>query len=474
MSGFASCDYGRALGLSANTTREQFIQKAKPCSQAKAQPYLLQVAAGAEHLIWPGALPMLVAVPRLPWEPPLTLPVSLELETHFRETWRLALLASHLRSKAPQIQPAPMLGLGFPQLPIDTPTLPASQGILSALLAPGESPLPCPVEAPDPVARLSGLIEANPSARTLVLGDPLWLSSFLPDRSTAIIPSHAVNPEATPSSSRFQWAICLSPTLCPVTAQIRRLLSGNPEVHEIFMTEMGIFAVNDSSREPGLRLIPDSGIFFEFIPYDLYRSTPLESLGSKALMLGEVQVGCPYVMLVSTPAGLCRFDTGELVRFSSTKPHRIIPLGYVSRILSCVGEELTEHDIATCITACCDKHSWNLVHYHVAPGIPAPGRLSSKLGHEWWVELKPGSHQTPTGPALSEILDKALSASHPGYAQRRQSGQLEAPVTRLVIPGIFERWLREAKLYDARFRLPRCLPDRRLADPLAKLARFSD
>jgi len=54
----------------------------------------------------------------------------------------------------------------------------------------------------------------------------------------------------------------------------------------------------------------------------------------------------------------------------------------------------------------------------------------------------------------------------------RRNGHLGAPLVRLVMPGVFESWATEQKKTASASKLPRCRPDRLIADQLAALAPF--
>jgi hypothetical protein len=111
------------------------------------------------------------------------------------------------------------------------------------------------------------------------------------------------------------------------------------------------------------------------------------------------------------------------------------------------------------------------VNFHVAPfftkPVPAP-----RGGHEWWIELRPGTVKTPTGPFLAQELDRVLAERNPDYAARRHARGLEAPSVRLVMPGIFDQWARGQQAGAVSSRVPCCRADRLIADQLAALTRF--
>ena len=80
--------------------------------------------------------------------------------------------------------------------------------------------------------------------------------------------------------------------------------------------------------------------------------------------------------------------------------------------------------------------------------------------------------QTPTGPAMALELDAELRQRNADYASRRDKGAIADPVVRLVMPGIFEQWMRAVGCWGGECRMTRCRSDRLIADELARLARF--
>ena len=112
------------------------------------------------------------------------------------------------------------------------------------------------------------------------------------------------------------------------------------------------------------------------------------------------------------------------------------------------------------------------MNFHTAPIFASSLTGQTRGCHEWWVELKPGTIETPTGPALAAELDASLQHLNEEYSARRKSGVMEPPVVRLVMPGVFEQWMRHRSRWGGQHKMPRCRSDREIADELAQLARF--
>jgi hypothetical protein len=93
--------------------------------------------------------------------------------------------------------------------------------------------------------------------------------------------------------------------------------------------------------------------------------------------------------------------------------------------------------------------------------------------HEWWIELKPGTLTTPTGPVMAGELDAELCKLNKAYAEKRDLGLLEAPFVRLVMPGVFEHWMRFSGQWGGQHKMPRCRSDRVIAEELGSSLQFA-
>ncbi len=189
--------------------------------------------------------------------------------------------------------------------------------------------------------------------------------------------------------------------------------------------------------------------------------------------LEGVRAGEDYVILLTTPAGLVRYSLGDVVRFISTEPPRLIYVGRKRLQLNAFSEHVIEKEVTDALLVVCRRHTWQIVNFHVAPlfADPYAGRRDAR--HEWWIELKPGTDETPTGPILAAELDVELQRLNEHYKTKRRGGGLGAPVVRLVIPGVFEHWMKHTGNWGRQYKMPRCRSDRAIADTLAELTRFT-
>jgi len=259
--------------------------------------------------------------------------------------------------------------------------------------------------------------------------------------------------------------------IAPFAGELRQALGPGVHFHEVYPASEGFIAAQDADSAHGLRLMTGSGLFFEFLPMNVFDESRLEQLGQYAVPLADVRQGIDYALLLTTPAGLCRYVIGDVVRFISTEPPRLIYVGRTKLQLSAFGEHVIEKELTDALTTVCAQHCWPVVNFHVAPVFVSTEEGRQRGRHEWWIEIKPGSEETPSAPVLGDELDAELQLLNEDYEAKRQGGGLEPPVVRLVPSGFFAQWLSLNGKWGGQNKMPRCRSDRTIADDFARMAR---
>src|SRR5690606_5815255 len=109
--------------------------------------------------------------------------------------------------------------------------------------------------------------------------------------------------------------------------QLRQAAGPRVTFHEVYGATEGFIAAQETESSAGLRLLTDVGLYFEFIPLADYDTGRLDALGPKAVPLEAVHPKKDYVVLVTTPGGFCRYVLGDVVRFTSVQPPRLMHVG---------------------------------------------------------------------------------------------------------------------------------------------------
>jgi hypothetical protein len=445
-----------------------------------------ETARGAENVLWPGPCSVFAGTAGTTGEPKL-LPVTEEILAHFRQAGMASLLYYTVRVKNAGAFRGRHLLLGSStELSPLTDAKPheAFAGEMSGIAA-VDLPAWADKHLYEPGARVArtddwdakvtAIIERTRQRDiTLVAGLPTWTTSFIDELHRA---AGNQGQGLGPLDQYWPNLECFVHTGVPVrpfSKRLHALLGPGVKFHEIYAASEGFIAAQDTEAGDALRLMADQGLFFEFLPMSEFSPARVEQLGPKAVPLAQVKIGVDYALILTTPGGLARYVLEDVVRFSSTTPPRLVYVGRTELMLNAFGERVMEKDVTDALVSLCNAQSWDIVNFHVAPLFGSAALTGQKRGaHEWWVELRPGTVSTPTGPQMALALDAELQRAHVDYAARRKTGILESPTVRLVMPGVFEHWLRHQGKWGGQQKLARCRSDRLIADPLAKLTHFA-
>jgi hypothetical protein len=483
----AEASVWRGAGLESGLSYATFRSRLPLRTYEDLAPAIARMRQGESDVLWPGRCTLFARTAGTSTGDAKCLPLTDALLAHFRQASLEALLYYTVRVRHAGVFQGRHLLYGSPTalVPVtnDDPA-PACAGELSGIAA---LTLPAWVERhlyepgiaagrhSDYAARLAAVIaRIRTRDLTLIAGLPTWVTLL----------AQALRENYSTSKRRLTCLEAHWPNLeCyvhtgemigPHFDELHQLLGPGVGFHEVYVATEGLFAAQDGDSARGLRLVPDAGLFFEFLPLSDFDAGRLEQLGDKAVPLAGVEVGRDYALVVTTPGGLARYLVGDVVRFTSTRPPRLIVIGRTEGRLNAFREGVTERDLTEAIVAVCSRRIWTLVNFHTAPGLASGNLIGQSRGsHEWWIELRPGTVATPTSPQIAADLDAELQRIHEGYRSRRQSGALEAPVVRLIMPGVFEHWLRFHRKWGGQHKLPRCRGDRMIADQLAQVTNFA-
>jgi hypothetical protein len=182
-----------------------------------------------------------------------------------------------------------------------------------------------------------------------------------------------------------------------------------------------------------------------------------------------VKPGVKYALVMTTPAGLCRYVIGDVIEFISRKPPRLVYAGRTKLQLSAFGEHVIERELTDTLTTVFERRGWQVQNFHVAPLIESVDAGRRRGRHEWWIEF---AGEPPGGLAIAELaaeLDAELSRRNEDYEAKRTGLGMEPPVVRVLPAGSFEAWMRSVGKWGGQNKMPRCRSDRQIADALAGL-----
>jgi hypothetical protein len=218
-----------------------------------------------------------------------------------------------------------------------------------------------------------------------------------------------------------------SPMQQPYLRLLAPHLGDIPQRDYILMASEGIIAIpHEDHRSGGLLATPIH--FYEFIPEE-----QAERAAPDVLLAHELEVGRNYVVLLSTSAGLYRYNIADVLHVSGKKGRTpIVEFLYRTGATSSItGEKLTEDQVVATVGALAARHRLALEGFTLAPaqdGFPRYVLLAE-------LSALPAPE---TLRGLPGAFDAELQARNIEYGAKRSSLRLEAPEVWLVARGGYE------------------------------------
>ncbi|MFS4482379.1 GH3 auxin-responsive promoter family protein [Hyunsoonleella sp. 2307UL5-6] len=246
----------------------------------------------------------------------------------------------------------------------------------------------------------------------------------------------------------------------PYKDQYKKILPKKSfKYYEIYNASEGFFAIQDQNNSDELLLMLDYGIFYEFIPIDIYATSK-----EKAIPLSDVELKKNYAVIITTNAGLWRYKIGDTVRFTSLDPYRLKITGRTKHHINVFGEELIIENAETALKKVCKRTKAEIIDFTAAP-IFMEGK--EKGAHEWLIEFK-----TPPKDInyFNELFDNALKSLNSDYEAKRYNNiTLNKPTINIARPQLFHDWLKQNDKLGGQHKVPRLSNTRDYLDDLLKL-----
>lgn len=455
----ANTEIGRSYGFDSRMTAEDFISALPLVEYEDIRPQVMRMLAGEENVLWPGATTRFAQSSGTSGGKSKFIPITPEgLKTnHYAgASFPVAFYLHNNPHSRLFAGKSFILGGSFAN-ELDGLPRGVKVGDLSANLIECINPLANLVRVPDKEIalmedwnkKLPALVKAAAKENiTNISGVPSWfltvLQRIMAEKGASSIHSVWPNLEVF-----FHGGIAFEPYRSQYEA-----ITDPSKMHwlENYNASEGFFATQDVLEAKGMRLLPDVGVFFEFVALD----------GSRSVTAWEVEQGRTYELVISSCNGLWRYRLGDTVRIESVTPLRISVAGRTKSFINAFGEELMVWNADAAITAACRKTDAAIVNYTAAP-VFASG--NSKGHHQWLIEWQ----KMPLGGTemFAELLDKELQNLNSDYQAKRSGdiflGRLELLNAK---PGLFNSWLAETGKMGGQRKVPRLCNDRRIMDRL--------
>ena len=243
----------------------------------------------------------------------------------------------------------------------------------------------------------------------------------------------------------------------PYREKMEELLGGKVDILQTFPASEGFFAFQDNFEKEGLLLLTNHGIFYEFIPLEEYGKPE-----AKRLTLGEIELNKDYALILTTNSGLWAYSIGDVVRFISKDPFRILVSGRTKHFTSAFGEHVIAFEVEEAMKATLEKFPAQITEFHLAPEVNPSEGLPY---HEWLIEFEKEPENLDD---FRKNLDDEMRKRN-SYYDDLISGKILQP---LIITALkkkaFQDFAKSEGKLGGQNKIPRLANDRKIADFLEK------
>lgn len=242
----------------------------------------------------------------------------------------------------------------------------------------------------------------------------------------------------------------------PYREKMEFLLGGKVDIVQTFPASEGFFAFQDDYKNDGLLLLTHHGIFYEFVP--------LEEFGkpnAKRITLKDIELHKDYALILTTNSGLWAYAIGDVVRFISKNPHRILVSGRTKHYTSAFGEHIIAFEVEEAMKATVEQCPTQITEFHLAPQVnPAEGELPY---HEWFIEFE----KEPSDlEKFRKILDDEMRKRNSYYNDLISGNVLQPLKINKLQKNAFQEYAKQEGKLGGQNKIPRLANDRGIAEKL--------
>ena len=448
--------FGSDHGFNAITSHSDFVERVPIRDYEELKPYVEQVVAGKENILWPGK-PIYFAKTSGTTSGAKYIPITKTAIKHQVEASRNAILNYINETGNSDFVDGKMIFLqGSPELHEKNGIQLGRLSGISAHYVPNylqKNRLPswetnC-IE--DWETKVNTIVDETVNEdMTVIAGIPSWVQMYF-DRL------HAKSGKKVGELfENFQLFIYGGVNYEPYRAKFEGLIGRKVDSIELFPASEGFFAYQDSQKGKGMLLLLNSGIFYEFVKADkFFEDKP------KRITIKDVEVGVNYVMIISTDAGLWAYNLGDTVQFVSLKPYKIIVSGRIKHFISAFGEHVIAKEVEEAMQQAIEGTDASINEFTVAPQItPKGGQLPY---HEWLIEFE----KEPSDLLkFIEILDTSLQKQNSYYFDLIDGKILQTLKVTSIKDGGFKDYMKSIGKLGGQNKVQRLSNDRSVADRL--------
>lgn len=282
---------------------------------------------------------------------------------------------------------------------------------------------------------------------TLISGIPPWLIMYFEKLITK------TGKKITDLFPNLQLIITGGVNYEPYREKMNELLGKPVDTIQTFPASEGFFAFQDNYQKEGLLLLTNHGIFYEFIPLEEYGKP-----NATRLTLNEIELHKDYALILTTNSGLWAYSIGDVVRFISKDPYRIMVSGRTKHFTSAFGEHVIAFEVEEALKATVEQFPAQITEFHLAPQVNPTEGLPY---HEWLIEF---SKEPEDVQHFASTLDKEMRKRNSYYDDLISGNVLRPLVIKALPKNAFNDLAKSQGKLGGQNKIPRLANNREIAD----------
>jgi len=289
--------------------------------------------------------------------------------------------------------------------------------------------------------------ETEKENMTLISGIPPWLIMYfekLIERNGKKI---------TELFPNLQLIITGGVNFEPYREKMNELLGKPVDTIQTFPASEGFFAFQDDYQKEGLLLLTNHGIFYEFVPLEQYGKP-----NARRLTLKDVELNKDYALILTTNSGLWAYSIGDVVRFISKNPYRILVSGRTKHFTSAFGEHVIAFEVEEAMKTTVEKFPAQITEFHLAPQVNPENGLPY---HEWFIEFE---KEPENMEAFRKNLDDEMRKRNTYYDDLISGNILQPLIITKLKKNAFQDYAKSEGKLGGQNKIPRLANDRKIGD----------
>jgi len=293
--------------------------------------------------------------------------------------------------------------------------------------------------------------ETEKENMTIIGGIPSWVQMYF---ERLVQKSGKSVGELFPNFSLFVYG---GVNFEPYRAVFKKLIGRETDSIEFYPASEGFFAYQNAQHDRGLLLLLNHGMYYEFVKADtFYDKEP------QIHTLEEVELGINYVLIISTTAGLWRYNIGDTIQFTSRFPFKVIVSGRIKHFISAFGEHVIVSEVEQALqqAVASERTEVMIREFTVAPQVKPNTGLPY---HEWFIEFD----QPPADLNTFALkIDQAMQNKNIYYNDLITGKVLRPLVIRMVAKDGFKNYMKTIGKLGGQNKVPRVSDNRKIAEIL--------